>query len=739
MQPGVPHTRYCFSSVRQVAGSRVCHALQLCASGSISISRVLTAAVQPGLVQNCDSLPSATQVASFVFVQVLLAMWPRAESATSRVSFCGAAQTVLAHLRTSHLFSVQVAGVSSVQAVIAWPSPFFETAEFGFGSTLLIAGTHTQEIGTRQFGNTNMGSFNWNGGKEDNKGNNYVSDDMVSKAWDKPTGFSNLGRATSGSAKYGDNYNNGHPQSISWVWVDWTSGTYHGEAKIIGGQGNIAVDVSRHANLSTVPQLRALNYVTHYWHEDAGRYSPQEFYPNQAYISPWTYGNSGTGDSNPNQYYSNEMAYDKGSNALNWTNRTHSAGKNGDWPVYADTTVQVTRRDKHNLRKALQKKIWDNVQLSNYKNPGNYKAAIERLAWALCQPTYSFVISAGTDTYNTDVGDRSDPGSMASNIETYKSTLVTDGPFTAEEYYRSSTTGMDLLPEPNTRIYYPGNSVYARYNRTASFTGYKTVPIRVSLPGSIAPGTPGYPQGGTDETFAAASTNVDGGINPNPPPGYPTGSVPGEGWAPDSMYAINKNVQLKEGLKWIWWMEPIQYAIEYLPGDHGIGSSYKTLVKWDEYGTLGSNGFLPASGWRFVGWQFNGALRDPGYKFINLTSTAYDPATGAGVITATAIWERATAEPREILVDVNGATVSSYDSSLVTNVNGTFTIKTDNFHTYSEVAYQLPTDMTKHTDRRARGRQQPRPSGLPLRPDATLLFPVIGALMPIWWPALLIL
>jgi len=509
--------------------------------------------------------------------------------------------------------------------------------------------------------------------------------------------------------------------SRNWRGVGDTS--YQETASANGGRGYIQVDNSRYSALAQVPQLR-MYYVRTRVH---GTGSIQYGYDANSSTGVWGGGGSltnGTFLFNGNAVANGQMgvlgnpitlagAGFMWSGALanttfsttnqSTTNGTFTARAGYHWRATTGsgltyqavasgtrctTYLNYTTRYKGNLRAMLQEEIRSGIQYETMRNWPAYRDALEKLAEALCNPTFSFRNpTTGYDTGDIDLGDEGVGGSLANNVYNRRMNLSVLGPYPAKATYRSSVNNSLLFNDTDNGLpYYLGESVYARYNQNLQIPGYRPVPIAVSVPGSIAPNSlPGYPQGGTDPSFASSSKFLF--------KDFETG-----GQAPKHKdYAINVNTKVTSALESILWMEPIQYRIIYQQGDPMASIPNPTLhsqsLTYDQEARLINNPYIARPGYEFVGWEFRGGLHkadplDANYStthfvrpFSNLTTVDGD------TIYAVAIWKKTVAASHDLYVDYNGG----YDVTEAVPTSTNKIIPSSSDMQYGNHTEELPT------------------------------------------------
>ncbi|MCL2300584.1 MAG: InlB B-repeat-containing protein [Firmicutes bacterium] len=308
-------------------------------------------------------------------------------------------------------------------------------------------------------------------------------------------------------------------------------------------------------------------------------------------------------------------------------------------------TVEWTARNKENLRDQMQKEISSMEQYMSMRGWLGYRANLEALALALCQPDYPF----NGATVATDLANSNLAGSLA-----YKVVLARDAlqPQTgqAEMEYRNAITG-GLIPMyvPGNMVPYTlGDSVVSDYDHALDLpVGYKTDPVAVSVP---------YIDAGVVKTDIT-------------PPGLPATAAPALGRylapvspgtrAPDGAGSPNQAVKV-QNLKWVWWIQPIEYKLRLRNGGGSAGGGYIEIPMYygQEFNMLGAVGspqevLVPASpvtgtkitaptapatgNWELAGWRIAtgtkaGSVYDIGEGVRNLTIDNGD------IIYADAIW-----------------------------------------------------------------------------------------------------
>lgn len=328
------------------------------------------------------------------------------------------------------------------------------------------------------------------------------------------------------------------------------------------------------------------------------------------------------------------------------------------------TGISWVTRNKSELRRQLYEEIGAAVQKDQVNNYTDYLAKLTTLATALMKPDYDFV---GNES--TALAPNTNPMSMAALVKAARAMCTAKGQYQAKASYRSIVSGTGFktlgLDYDNNRNYYLGEYVYAKPDENREFVGYRSVPVAVSVPGSIAPGGSwngqSYPLGGTLAEYSNSQTLA-----------YPANKQvvtgKGDGFARNhQVYPINLNTSLTDDLEWVWWMEPIEYKIVYKPGTPpGGGTMPPTVVKWDTDGRLADCTFLPpAGGYTFGGWMFQGVLYKPeelqDFKFRNLSSVdGYE-------IPAVAQWIPSVPTQLTIQVDFNGGTLGGLTGMSISN------------------------------------------------------------------------
>lgn len=442
-----------------------------------------------------------------------------------------------------------------------------------------------------------------------------------------------------------------------------------------GGLGYIQVDSSRYSNLSQVPQLSVQYAVSEASLGGRGRSTIQVVTGKGTGMDngmwPYNTANGGTWMENP-LGGNTAMTSINPERTVPKSGLAYKAGVDGAVPatgtssvrVYAGyhwhmktnstitskanvmnktgTSLQYTARNKKYLREKLQEEIQSGLQLDNMQDSQTYIEALENMALALCQPDYAFRNSAGNDIGDTALGSDGDPGSMPNQVKSARALMTRAGPFQAKASYRSTVLPVEdnVLAWDSTNMmnYRLGDNVYAKYDGNKSISGYRKTPVAVNVPGSFTAGEQDQLEySNINKSFDRDSLTIPGvasGLAPN----HPTN-------------AVNLNTQLKADLEWVWWMEPIEYKIQYLPGDHASsGSMDPMVVQYDTDGQLLPNGFTPQAGWTFAGWSIQGDTMQPGEIVRNLTTV------DGRMITATALWKKADAQALTLTVDPNGGT-----------------------------------------------------------------------------------
>ena len=430
----------------------------------------------------------------------------------------------------------------------------------------------------------------------------------------------------------------------------------HGDGN--GGRSSIQVDSSRYNNLNQIPQLKTVHAVTRAQPRLEGNASivvangrntnwDGGLWAVVGYVQftggTWienpvnTYTTTGIPaiTSGSGQIYSAKI--NSGTITTSGSTQVYSSyhwhiddnagiDTKGNVRLETGTTIDYTLRDKSNLRKQMQEEIKSGLQVDGMRGETYYRSTLETLAEALGNPAYDFGVTASEDL---NVASRAT--SMAGRVVIARSQME---PKTgqAEASYRNAITGgiIPIYVSNNNISYEMGESVTAQYDEALDIPeGYNFPPVAVSVP---------YLDASDNAVTSAAAPGVTG--SDVPAIGlYRT--IGADGIAPDSDSAPNKNVSASR-LTWIWWLAPITYTLQYLPGD-GTGTAAPITVTYGESVTMPDPeaapiGFTKPDGATFAGWKFsNGKLAGGTYGtgasgLKNMTVIQGD------IITAVAMW-----------------------------------------------------------------------------------------------------
>lgn len=587
-------------------------------------------------------------------------------------------------------------------------------------NSVSISGTHKQKVLTHA---SDVAQLN---ATPTHKGSGVPDSQMRKDVWSGTYDTA----VTNGSVTLGDGNGAGHLESMAYLkdstvetsvtdnngkgigTIGWAfrriSGTSTTESNMDfrAGHGTVFVDSSRYTNLNNVPQLKKHSALISLNGSGKGGQNTNQ---NPSHSQATSNDKFSVGNLSGIEY----VPFLAGWSSINYAIPAWGTEEveltytyNGKWSSTANCTLNHTARtmlrvvayDKTDMRTELISQITRNMQVSTADDSEGYAAdyltALDNLAAGVCNPGNSFTVNSAYDAYDSGnaLGSTKVGGSLANLVENARKDIRPDGPYTARATYRSSITQESLVSGYITsQGYYVGGTVYAQYDADLNLRGYRPTPIGVNVPGSDMSSENGTYQdisidenltyrgykiaipdlstaSTPEETTAMAAAIADSGGSPQ---GYAATNI---------INSINNNISkgtAKKGLEWIWWMEPIEYQIKYLPGEYGDTNAEpmdNSVVQYDVQSFFKLCTYPAVSDeWVFDHWEIeNVGHFSPGDEIDNL---AYREGT---VLEAVAIWTKVPAEARRLYLDPNGGTFVSANARRY--LDGTTSTPYSNLH-----------------------------------------------------------